>query len=334
MEEIGQASIEVRDWIKGQGTMPVLITVAGQQINRAKYLYLLAKATVQVATHNNAPIVVSPSIENPDVKSTDNVTATKLYKEPKPQQGYISLAWRLLRYMDTKQRAPAYGTTEHGLMGFGNMIETYSRIIAYYKEEGILPAYANIKHILYPDATTPAPETGVYYETSWQDLDQTTNYTCGPTASAMALSSLLGLLPGEFEMANLEGTQPGVGTDHEGIKSGCITEAQDHGVTIRAWDQYFSDLGNTIDERYKKAGELIVNPNIAIIWHIRTGNSPYYVHDYGHYCFVVKIDMNTRKVYVADPARIDVLKYDFETFLACMNAVQGQGSLIVLEKQG
>lgn len=170
--------------------------------------------------------------------------------------------------------------------------------------------------------TQPA---GVYVESSWVDYDQTTNYTCGPASTYMALSTLGVPNLNEMKLAVDMGTVPGSGTDHKGLMNGAINFAKKQGVAIEAWEQNFGADWNT-------AGRLIADPNIAVVWHGNTkGWKRYYQGEYGHYVMVVKIDLNKQEVWVADPARSATLVYPFSEFIQGLNYVN-QPSLIVFKR--
>ena len=174
-------------------------------------------------------------------------------------------------------------------------------------------------------------QDGVYVEPTWKDYDQTTDYTCGPTSSAMALSAL-GIDTSESEMANREYTTED-GTGHDGIINGCIAEAKEHGISLTVKEQNFSAGGNTLAERFKTLGELIADPNVAVIANGMCSGWPTYYKSYkgGHYVFPVKVDMNTSKVYIADPARSWTLEYSFQEFANGL-AAHSLPSLLILRK--
>lgn len=167
---------------------------------------------------------------------------------------------------------------------------------------------------------------GVYCESSWNDDDQDTDHTCGPTSSAMALSTL-GVITTEAEMAREEATTER-GTPHEGIIKGCIHEAQEKGVVLQAMELTLTGIGS-----WKGLGETIANPNKAVIAHGNTKGWPsYYKGTYGHYVFPVKLDMNQARIWIADPARKATLVYSLNEFKAGLDLVS-QPSFIVLEKK-
>lgn len=174
-----------------------------------------------------------------------------------------------------------------------------------------------------PIVTQPT-ESGIYIETSWTNYDQTTSYTCGPTSSMMALSSL-GVYASEMELAAHEGTTT-AGTDHSGIRNGCINEAREHGVNITVYEKSFSEIG------WKGLGEIISDPNQSVIAHGNTaGWRRFYTGTYGHYVFIVGVNLVNGTVTVADPARDATLVYPMAEFKAGLDLVS-QKSFIILKK--
>lgn len=185
-----------------------------------------------------------------------------------------------------------------------------------------------------PPASTPTPQPstgGVYLEPSWNDVDQQTSVTCGPASSVMALSAL-GIPTTETEMAKRQYTTER-GTDQDDLLNGCIAEAREHGINLMVRKQNFSAGGSNLDERFQTLGKLISDPNIAVIENGMCGGWSTYYKQYkgGHYVMATKIDMNQRKVWVADPARSWLLEYSFSEFAQGM-ALHSLPSLLILRK--
>lgn len=226
-----------------------------------------------------------------------------IYTQPNQQGDYVNLA----RFNDMKLR--------------------------YEKWEASHGSPPNFVWTILPSSTpTPTPSgNGIYIEPSWNDVDQQTNVTCGPASSVMALSAL-GIATTETEMAQREWTNED-GTGHDGIMAGCIAEAREHGVALTVTEQNFSAGGSNIDERFRSLGKLIADPNVAVIENGMCSGWPTYYKQYkgGHYVMATKIDMNQRKVWVADPARSWLLEYSFEEFAQGL-AFHSLPSLLILRR--
>lgn len=166
--------------------------------------------------------------------------------------------------------------------------------------------------------------TGVYVESAWRDYNQTTHYSCGPSSSIMALSTL-GVSASEGEMMRHEGTGYS-GTDPYGIIAGCVRQGKEKGVRIQGWTQSIGSTG------WAGLGRLIANKKIAVILHGNTrGWRKYYKGSYGHYVFPVKVDTKRKEIWIADPARQATLRYTFAQFINGLNYVSGP-SLVVLKR--
>lgn len=76
------------------------------------------------------------------------------------------------------------------------------------------------------------------------------------------------------------------GTSHNGIETALATIARRKGIKIKVEWKNFSDLGNTVRERFKALGELLKQQNIGIILHTL------YKNLYGHYETVQEVNMN------------------------------------------
>ncbi|MDY9922805.1 C39 family peptidase [Methanobacterium sp.] len=247
---------------------------------------------------------------------------------------FVNMLLRYWTWRNSKGTEPGIIYTKPNQQGdYVNLARFNDMRLRYEKWEGVNGSPPNFVWTIPPTSTpTPTPSTnGVYIEPSWNDIDQTTDHTCGPAASVMGLSAL-DIDTTETEMANREWTTED-GTGHDGIRNGCIAEAAEHGVTLTVTEQNFSAGGSNLQERYKKLGELIADANVAVIVNGMCSGWPTYYKQYkgGHYVFPVKVDLNQQKVWVADPARSWLLEYSFSEFAQGM-ALHSLPSLLILRK--
>jgi hypothetical protein len=162
-----------------------------------------------------------------------------------------------------------------------------------------------------------------YLETSYKVITENDDYSCGPTSSTMALSSL-GVKTSREEMIKLEHTGP-KGTGHADMKAGIEAAGRKQNVNLQVSFENFSDVG------WENLGKLIADPNIAVICHGHTsGWRRYYKGNYGHYVFPVEICMKTEKVKIADPSR-DLIYYPFTEFAKGLSLID-QPSLLEIRK--
>jgi hypothetical protein len=112
IQEVARAAQEVRDYIKANGTLPVMITVAGLQVNRATFLRMMSIAIVLIETRNNLTIL-DAAFNNPP-QSDDNVTTGQWLKK-----SYTSVAYDTNKYMVETENTPTLTATPLG--SFRNM---------------------------------------------------------------------------------------------------------------------------------------------------------------------------------------------------------------------
>jgi hypothetical protein len=252
---------------------------------------------------------------------------TKIYKSV-----FINMLMRYWAYRKKYGKEPNIIYINPNLKGDFITLARFNNMRARYEVwEGAHGSPPNYVWIVAP-TVAQQPSGGVYVESSFLDFDQTTDYTCGPASSVMALSAL-GINTTESEMALREWTVAGSGTSHAGIISGCKAEAAEHGITLTVTERNFSDGGSTLKERFKYLGELIADPKVAVIENGMCSGWPTYYKSYkgGHYVFAVKIDLNQQKVWVADPARSATLVYSFQEFANGL-AAHSLPSLLILRR--
>lgn len=95
----------------------------------------------------------------------------------------------------------------------------------------------------------------------------------------------------ESQLSSWAGTTS-AGTSHNGIETAIAEVARRTGRKIKVQWKNFSDMGKTVDERFKAIGKLIEKQNCSIIWH------NLYRLKYGHYEIVKEINMNNKTLTV------------------------------------
>lgn len=163
------------------------------------------------------------------------------------------------------------------------------------------------------------------FEQDYQD----TGYTCADSSMQMAFSTL-GYTVGEKWLAEVAGTTR-KGTSHEQIFHAVqhVSEKVGHKFTVGHYR--LPTLGGWlgVQSQIKNGG--------AIIIHIRTGalskdanGKECWLHDYGHYVYLVGINVKESKVRIADPTK-GVRDFTFVQLQKAIDAVS-QPSFIMIKK--
>lgn len=134
-------------------------------------------------------------------------------------------------------------------------------------------------------------KNGVYYSsphwtsTGCNKLGQCTPYYCGVHSIRQCNAKQDIDTYTEQQLASLAGTTT-AGTSHQGLETALAIVAQKENRKIKVEWKNFSDLGNTIHERFKKIGEIIAQQNKDIIIHNK------YRNKYGHYEVLKEVNTN------------------------------------------
>ena len=313
-----QEAVEIRNFTDKNHKLPKYATINGSEFSPAQYSYVLAKQISKMSL---------PTINKITVKEATNSTGdkinTKIYKND-----YINIALRVANYIETKKQAPNYATFKNKNIKFELYTYCFSKILAFYKENGYLPNYCLFKSSDIQDTKTTTqdnnkstttstsnntkntnsttkktPQTTTYisqphYLTeNCNKLGQCTPYYCAPHSIHQAIRKFNITKYDEKTLAGWCGTTTS-GTDHQGINTCIAKVSKMTGTKLSVKWKNFSSMGKTDAERFKAIGKLLEKKNIAIIWHIayiNGGNSTNGTH-FGHYEYIDKINTNTTYV--------------------------------------
>ncbi|WP_407454566.1 transglutaminase domain-containing protein, partial [Methanobrevibacter sp.] len=155
-------TISIKDIVSGADSLkksfeknnklPSSVTAGGVKFTIPEFLYLMTQATYQLGNSNTKAIEYITGISAPSSISGD-VINDLLYKKD-----YISLSNTIAKYIITNKKAPKYATTDLGKINYTELVDAFSRILAFYgSNDNTLPNYVTIKSS--SESITP-PVTG------------------------------------------------------------------------------------------------------------------------------------------------------------------------------
>jgi glutamine amidotransferase-like uncharacterized protein len=144
LSQINKAAKDVKAYIEANHKMPVYITVGGKLFNQAQFLHLLTSDIIKVNSGSTSAVTIK-SVSVPGT-ATDTVKTGNILKTE-----YLTIANRVLAYINTNSKAPTYAASSRGNIRFTSLIYMYSKIMAYYYTNGRLPSYVSVAHWTYPN---------------------------------------------------------------------------------------------------------------------------------------------------------------------------------------
>ena len=136
ISQIIASSKNVKKYIESNSKLPATVKVGSYTLSTADYLYLASKAIVYLKAGNTGKI----SIKN--VKNPSNPgSAANLGN----LNNYLAVAKKLISTANSKGQIPNSVSSDVGTIGYKGLVYAFSRVVAFYGDEKIMPAYVTIK---------------------------------------------------------------------------------------------------------------------------------------------------------------------------------------------
>jgi len=187
-------SVNLRDWIESNKALPSSVTINGTQVTMPQYLRMSAAVISNIYTGSTGTNVLLNSVGAPASPSENN-SAGNIQKAD-----YVDLANRVYNFIGNNGTAPNYGSTPLGNVKYQMMIYAFSRILAWYKENGnTLPNYVAVTTWASFTSATPAtPPTG---STNNQYLNATLHCQVGNATIVSVKNSAVGSASTAYQKA-------------------------------------------------------------------------------------------------------------------------------------
>lgn len=308
---------EIKGFIEKNKKLPLSCTLDNTQLSVYSTCYLMCAALEDKFKSDNYNL--SPVIIYNSTRLSDTINE-KVYKED-----YLKMVRNFVDYCHDHRHVPSYITTQKSKTKVSFELFTYcvSKIANYYKENKTLPNYClfNKSDLTVKQTTTKNTKTRKSSSTSTNkktnnctnpytstphlmddNMGQDTGYGCANNAEQQEFYKLTGKIFKESELAKLSGTTT-KGTDHQGINTCIAAIGKKLGIKLTVKWVNFSDLGNTIEERFEALAKIICQPNKGVITHIAYMNGGEEEFNpkkksFGHYEPIRQIDVKAKTVQV------------------------------------
>ncbi len=136
IKQLISASATVKNYIEANYKLPSTVKVGSFTFSTATYLYLLSKAIINIKSNSKADI---------PVKDIGNPTSPKAAANLGNLYDYLTSAKKIVKYSDSKGVAPNSVSSNLGSIGYKGIVYALARALAFYGDEGVMPAYTAVK---------------------------------------------------------------------------------------------------------------------------------------------------------------------------------------------
>lgn len=354
---------EVKKFFEKNKKLPKYATIDNSQFTIPQYSYIFAKQISKMSL----PTVSKINIIGAKEDKGDSVNFIL------KQNDYISIAQRVVYFMESNRRCPNYATFNNKRICFSLYTYCFIKILSFYKENKRLPTTCifNSKEIQNTNTNTKTPKKNLNTSTSNSKktttstkkqsvaktncqnpytnypkdtiqgagrMGQKTSYFCLPHSFRSCMYKF-NLKLDESTIAKVMGTSR-KGTGHNGVKIALAWVKKKYGKEFTYDWKYMSDLGNTTEEQFLALAKLICKDDTDLIIH-----SQYHYGEegngYGHYETIYKIDTKNKIVYVLNSLGKRsgngylgyIEKRTFSTFKRYINAKKGTESVCVIKRK-
>ncbi|WP_295115503.1 hypothetical protein, partial [uncultured Methanobrevibacter sp.] len=132
----------VKSYYSTYGKVPSSVTVGGYSYTVPEFLYLMAQAAYQLGNSNTNPVKCIYGVKAPAAPKGDTIDSVELYRSD-----YLTVAKNLANYIKNHNQAPNYCTSAVGNIIYSEVVDAFSRILTFYKEnDKYMPNYCVIKY--------------------------------------------------------------------------------------------------------------------------------------------------------------------------------------------
>ena len=161
IKNIVSAASSLKNYYEKNKKMPTTVTAGGTTFTIPEFLYLMSQAISQISSSNSKDIKAVNGVSLPSSPSGDDISSDL------SQANYVKSAKSVSSYISTNKRAPSYVTTSVGKVIYSEIVDAYSRILAFYGTEKRLPSYVTI---IYSSTGSSQSGTGLNEKNTISDL--------------------------------------------------------------------------------------------------------------------------------------------------------------------
>ncbi|WP_407376437.1 pseudomurein-binding repeat-containing protein [Methanobrevibacter sp.] len=199
IKNILTGATNLKEYYSKNSKLPATVTAGGITFKTPEFLYLMSQAIYQIGNSNMSDISYITGVSAPASPFGDSISSEQLTK-----QNYLTVANNVAKYIASNKQAPNYASSTLGKIIYDELVDAFSRVLAYYNTNSALPSYVVITYDS-GDSTPTGTGTGLNEKNTVKDtsvyLKSTTNCPVGNSAIKSVVNSLTSGLTSDLAKA-------------------------------------------------------------------------------------------------------------------------------------
>ena len=172
LNQINNASARIDSFVNTNHRLPNYVTISNQDVTMPQFLQLVTQDLIN--TNSGSKTSVTLGSVNNGTNPSDNFQSGDILKSE-----YISIANKVLAFINSYGRAPNFATTSLGSISYESLIYDYSKIMNFYLTNKKLPNYVSVSPGVVkltspsnvPAALLPYLQPGTYAQSTNPTID-------------------------------------------------------------------------------------------------------------------------------------------------------------------
>ena len=202
VKNILTGATNLKNYYSSKGSLPNTVTAGGITFTLPEFLYLMSQAIYQIGNSNSKDITYISGVSAPESPNGDSISSQQLTKE-----NYITVANNVAKFISTNKLAPNYASSAVGKIIYSELVDSFSRVLAYYNTNGALPNYVviNTASSSSSSSSVTATGSGLNEKNKISDLTaylkSSTNCQVGNSAIKSVVNSITSGLTTDYQKA-------------------------------------------------------------------------------------------------------------------------------------
>ena len=202
IKDILTGATNLKNYYSSNSKLPDTVTAGGIKFTTPEFLYLMSQAIYQIGNSNNSAIAYISGVSDASSPYGDTISSQQLTKE-----NYITVANNVAKFIVSYKQAPNYASSDLGKIIYSELVDSFSRVLAYYNSNGALPNYVVVTYGSgsSDSGALSGSGSGLNQKNTVSDVSQylksTTNCQVGNSAIKSIVNSLTSGLTSDLEKA-------------------------------------------------------------------------------------------------------------------------------------